>query len=50
VASSVSPLRWLITDVYPLRVASSTVSRVSVSEPIWLTLTSTELATPRSIP
>ncbi len=50
VASSVSPLRWLITDVYAWRVASSTVSSVSVSEPIWLTLMSTLLATLRSIP
>ena len=50
VVSSVSPLRWLITAVYAWRVASSTVSSVSVSVPIWLTLTSTLLATPRSMP
>ena len=51
VASSVSPLRCDITDVYPARDRrASTVSRVSVSVPIWLTFTSTEFATPRSMP
>ena len=41
--SSVSPERWLIMQVKPLRWARSTASRVSVSEPIWFTLTSSEL-------
>src|SRR5687767_15667043 len=44
VVSSVSPERCDITDVYADRVARSTVSRVSVSDPIWLTLTRIELA------
>ena len=44
VVSSVSPERWLIMQRKPLRWASSTESRVSVSEPIWLTLTSRALA------
>ena len=48
VESSVSPLRWLITAVYALAVAMATVSSVSVSEPIWLTFTRIELATPAS--
>ncbi len=34
VASSVSPLRWLMIVVYLLRLASSMVSRVSVNVPI----------------
>ena len=42
--SSVSPERCDITEVQPLRVAMSTASRVSVSEPIWLTLIRIELA------
>ncbi len=48
--SSVSPLRCDITTVYPDRVASPTVSSVSVSEPIWFTLTRIEFAIPCSIP
>ena len=44
VVSSVSPERWLIMQRKPLRWARSTASRVSVSEPIWLTLTSSALA------
>ena len=44
VVSSVSPERWLIMQRKPLRWARSTESRVSVSEPIWLTLTSSALA------
>src|SRR5215207_3436986 len=50
VVSSVSPERCDITLVYAWRVASSTVSSVSVRVPIWLTFTSTLLATPRSMP
>ena len=46
VASSVSPLRCDITAVYPLVIASVTVSSVSVSVPIWFTFTRIELATP----
>ena len=46
VVSSVSPERWLIMLRNPARWASSTASRVSVSEPIWLTLTSSALALP----
>ena len=42
--SSVSPLRWLIIVRYPLWWASATASRVSVSVPIWFTLTSSALA------
>ena len=38
VVSSVSPLRWLMMVVKPLRWASSMASSVSVSVPIWLTL------------
>ena len=34
VESSVSPERWLITEVYPLRVANCTAFIVSVREPI----------------
>ena len=44
VVSSVSPERWLIMQAKPARCARSTASRVSVSEPIWLTLTSSALA------
>ena len=46
VVSSVSPERWLIMQRKPARCARSTASRVSVSEPIWLTLTSSALAWP----
>src|SRR5680860_1230803 len=50
VVSSVSPERWLIMHRKPLRCAISTESRVSVSDPIWLTLTSSALAWPPSMP
>lgn len=50
VTSSVSPERWDIMHLKPLRWASSTASRVSVSEPIWLTLTSRALAEFSSMP
>ena len=50
VVSSVSPLRWLTIVVYPALCASSIVSKVSVSVPIWLTFTSIELPTPSSMP
>src|SRR5258708_4373456 len=50
VVSSVSPLRRLMTDVYPLRCANSTAEIVSDNDPIWLTLTRMLLATPSSIP
>ena len=46
VVSSVSPERWLIMQRKPLRWARSTASSVSVSVPIWLTLTSSALAEP----
>ena len=36
--SSVSPDRWEIMVLYPLRLASSMQSRVSVKVPIWLGL------------
>src|SRR5690625_6872904 len=44
VVSSVSPERWDIMDRKPARWARSTASKVSVSVPIWLTLTSSALA------
>ena len=44
VASSVSPERWEVTAVQPARWQVSTASMVSVREPIWLSLTSRELA------
>ena len=50
VASSVSPERWDMTLVMRARWAMSTAFRVSVSVPIWLTLTSIELAAPFSMP
>src|SRR3569832_2551004 len=50
VESSVSPERWDITDVYAARCAISTASRVSDSEPIWLTFTRIELAPPILMP
>ena len=50
VVSSVSPDRWLIMQRQPLRCASSTASSVSVSEPIWLTFTSSALAADSSMP
>src|SRR5204862_1941812 len=50
VVSSVSPERWLIMQRNPLRCARSTESSVSVREPIWLTLTSSALAWPPSMP
>ena len=46
VVSSVSPDRCDMTDVYDARVARRSVSRVSVSVPIWLTLIRMALATP----
>src|SRR4029077_20011414 len=48
--SSVSPERWEIIEVYPLRRARSMASRVSLTVPIWLTLIRMLLATPLSIP
>ena len=50
VVSSVSPERCEITARYDDRFASSTVSRVSVNVPIWLSLTRTALATPSRTP
>jgi len=50
VLSSVSPDRWLTMVVKLLALASSIASRVSVSEPIWLTLIRIELAERSSIP
>lgn len=50
VVSSVSPERWLIMQRNPARWAISTASRVSVRVPIWLTLTSSALAVPVSMP
>ena len=46
VVSSVSPLRWLMIVVKPLRRASSMASSVSVSVPIWFTLMRMLLAAP----
>ena len=46
VVSSVSPERCEITVAYEERLASATVSSVSVSVPIWLSLTRMALATP----
>ena len=48
--SSVSPERWLTTQVYLERMASCMVSMASVREPIWFTLTRIELAVPVSMP
>ena len=48
--SSVSPERCEMMVVQPLRWAISTDSSVSVSVPIWFTLTSTLLAAPLAIP
>ena len=45
VASSVSPERWLITEVQPARLAISIAAKVSVRVPIWLILIRIELAT-----
>ncbi len=50
VVSSVSPDRWLITQLNWLRCASATAFRVSVSVPIWLTLTSRALAERSAMP
>ena len=50
VASSVSPERCDMTAEYPFAWASCTASIVSVSVPIWFTLTRIELAVPRSMP
>ena len=50
VVSSVSPLRWLMIVVKPLRRASSMASSVSVSVPIWLTLMRMLLAAFLSMP
>src|SRR5438094_876851 len=50
VVSSVSPDRCDITHAYAAWAATSTVSSVSVSEPIWLGLIRIALATPESIP
>src|SRR5215471_5601852 len=49
-ASSLSPERCEITEVYPLRRARSIASSVSLTVPIWLTLIRIELATALSIP
>src|SRR6185503_12724355 len=50
VVSSVSPERWLIMQRNAARCARSTASRVSVSEPIWFTFTSTALADDSAMP
>ena len=50
VVSSVSPERWLITQVKPARWAMLTASRVSVTEPIWLSFTSSEFADRSAMP
>src|SRR5262249_16066201 len=50
VVSSVSPERCDITHPYPCERASSIVSSVSVSVPIWLTLGRIAFATPSSRP
>ena len=50
VVSSVSPLRWLMIVVKPLRRASSMASSVSVSVPIWFTLMRMLLAAFLSMP
>ena len=50
VVSSVSPERCENTVPQPARCAISTASSVSDSVPIWLTLTSSALATPRAMP
>ena len=42
--SSVSPERWLIMQANPARCAMLTASNVSLTVPIWLTLTSRALA------
>ena len=50
VVSSVSPERWLITQVNPARWARLTASSVSVTVPIWFSLTSRELAERSAMP
>src|SRR6185436_5636220 len=50
VVSSVSPERWLITQLNPARCARLTASRVSVTEPIWFSLTSSEFAERSAMP
>ena len=50
VVSSVSPERWLITTPYEAPRACSMTSRVSVSVPIWLTLTRMAVPMPSLIP
>ena len=50
VVSSVSPDRCEITVPYDAPLASATVSSVSVSVPIWLSLTRMALATPSRMP
>ena len=50
VVSSVSPLRWLMIGVNLFRFASSMASSVSVSVPIWFTLTRMLLPQPSSMP
>src|SRR5262245_19492487 len=50
VVSSVAPLRWLITVLYPLCCANVTALIVSVTVPIWFTLTNNALPIRLSIP
>src|SRR6516225_1949896 len=50
VVSSVSPDRWLIMQANPLRWARVTASRVSVTVPIWFSLTSSAFAACSAIP
>ena len=50
VVSSVSPERCEITVAYEAPLARATVSSVSVSVPIWLSLTKMALATPSRMP
>ena len=50
VVSSVSPERCEMTALKPAFSAMATASSVSVSVPIWLSLTSTEFATPSRMP
>ena len=50
VVSSVSPERWLMMFAQPWLFARSTAASVSLSVPIWLSLTSRALLTPSAMP
>ena len=50
VVSSVSPERWLTTTPYEFSLAMRMTSSVSVSVPIWFTLTRIALPAPSSMP